>query len=192
MIITLVVAPIVGIYHIAHHPELFAQSIPEALTKAGPDYHSLTKAVSGFSIGVVIDGGLSWFFGYLGGQPQLSMRFMSIKNAQQARIGRNVGITWTILAYIGSLCIGWIGVGYVWAGIGSTFSVVILLSLFWKRYHGKAALITIITGIVFTIVWISSGLDEKVITARVMTFFVAGLAAIISTLAIPRRTEKSL
>ena len=282
MITTLVVGPIVGVIFLAKAPNVFAHSISEALVKAGPAYHSLTGATSGFALGVTIMGGLSWFFGYLGGQPQLSMRFMAIKNPAQARQGRNIGIAWTVLAYIGALSIGWIGlaifgphglkdpeyvmptvmlrlfppalagilitgaiaamistadsllilsatelsenlikpffgsagkkdltrsrivtgllaavalivayfspskliytlVGYVWAGIGGTFSVVILLTLFWKRFNGKAALVTIVTGLLFTIVWISSGL-EKEITARVMTFMVAGLVAILTTL----------
>ncbi len=290
MIVTLVVGPIAGILYIANHPELFAQSIPGALTKAGPGFMSLTGAATGFSAGVVIVGGFAWFFGYLGGQPQLSMRFMAIKDSHQAKRGRNIGIAWTVIAYIGALCIGWIGlaifgptgladreyvmpavmlklfppafaallitgaiaamlstadsllilssselseniigplmkadkkdskralkrsriitailafialgvayvspsklifmiVSYVWAGIGGTFSVVILLTLFWKRYHGKAVIVTIITGMVFTILWSVSGMEAKV-TARLLTFFVAGAAAIISTYLLPKK-----
>ena len=44
-------------------------------------------------------------------------------------------------------------VGYVWAGIGSTFSVVILFSLFWRRFHGMAVLATVVSGMIFTILW---------------------------------------
>jgi len=76
-------------------------------------------------------------------------------------------------------------VSYVWAGIGGTFSVVVLLSLFWKRYHGKAALLTIIVGMLFTIIWISIGMDE-VITARFMTFFVALFVAVLATYSIKK------
>ncbi|NOY78459.1 MAG: sodium/proline symporter [Calditrichaeota bacterium] len=289
MITALILGPVVGIIVLVHRPDVFAHSIPQALAQAGPKYHSLTGAASGFSLGVLIVGGLSWFFGYLGGQPQLSMRFMAIKNPRQAKIGRNIGILWTIFAYIGALSIGWIGlalfgpnglkdpeyvmpkvmlelfppvlaailitgaiaamistadsllilsstelsenilkprdgdgrtsrqdlvrsrivtaflavialgaaymspskliytlVGYVWAGIGGTFSVVILLTLFWKRFHGRAVLVTIVTGMVFTIIWISSGLDAK-ITARIMTFVVAGVVAVIATLVLPKK-----
>jgi len=290
MITALIVGPIVGIIYLANHPELYAQSIPQALTQAGPKYSSLIQATSGFGAGIVIVGGFSWFFGYLGGQPQLSTRFMAIKDPQQAKKARNIGIIWTIIAYIGALSIGWIGialfgpngledrefvmpavlleifppaiaailitgaiaamistadsllilsatelsenlikpvfnkkissqkslvhsriitailavialglayfagdgtfiftlVSYVWAGIGGTFSIVILFTLFWKKFHGKAALITIITGMLFTIIWISSGMDE-VITSRILTFFVAGIVAIVSTLMIPKK-----
>ncbi|HDP95221.1 MAG TPA: sodium/proline symporter [Candidatus Aminicenantes bacterium] len=291
MITALVVGPIVGVIYIANHPGLFANSIGGALSAAGPSFNSLTGAASGFGAGIVIAAGFSWFFGYLGGQPQLSMRFMAIRSAHQARQARNIGIAWTIVAYIGALCLGWIGlaifgpgglkdqeyvmpavilelfpptiaavlitgaiaamistadsllilsatelsenlikparkqmgskvdgllysrvitallaivalilayfspskliftlVSYVWAGIGGTFSVVILLSLFWKRFHGRAALITIVVGMVFTIFWISSGLDKE-ITSRLLTFLVAGSTALVTTWFVPPRKK---
>ena len=265
MIITLVIGPIAGIIYLANHPEIFAQSIPAALESAGDSYTSLTGAAKGFGAGLIIAGGFSWFFGYLGGQPQLSMRFMAIRDSKQAKKARNIGIAWTIIAYIGALSIGWIGialfgpaglddpeyvmprviltlfppafaavlitgaiaamistadsllilsatelsenllkkedpkearrkgdrslrrsrlvtallavialaiayvspsnliftlVSYVWAGIGCTFSVVILLSLFWKKFHGRAALATIVVGLLFTVFWISGGFEQ--------------------------------
>jgi len=287
MITALVVGPIAGILYIHNTPGLFASSIPAALRASGPSYFSFTGALSGFAAGAAIMGGFSWFFGYLGGQPQLSVRFMAIKNPVEARRARNIGIAWTVLAYLGALAIGWIGiaifgpkgledpevvmplvmfrvfpdiiaailvtgaiaaimstadsllvlsstelsenlikplggragkmnelarsrittaalaaialvlayfspskviytiVGFVWAGIGGTFSVVILLTLFWKRYHGRAVLCTIVGGLLFTIVWQGAGM-EPVLTARVATFAFAMLTAVIATVALPR------
>ena len=294
MITTLVVGPLVGIWYISTHPSLFARSIPEALSKAGTDYTSLTGAASGFAAGVVILAGFSWFFGYLGGQPQLSMRFMAIKDARQAKKGRNIGIVWTVIAYIGALSIGWIGiaifgpagladqeyvmpavllkifppaiaavlitgaiaamistadsllilsatelsenllksssrtgragekralnrsrtvtgllaaialliayispsklifslVSWVWAGVGWTFSVIILLTLFWRRFHGRAVLVTIVTGLLFTITWSVTGMD-KVVTARLLNFFVTGVAAVISTFLLKKKEARA-
>ena len=293
MITTLIIGPLVGVLTLSSHMNSFAHSIPEALHRAGPQFSSLTGAASGFALGTVLVGGLSWFFGYLGGQPQLSMRFMAIKNPHQARIGRNIGIIWTIIAYLGALSIGWIGlalygpkglsdpeyvmprvmldlfppaiaailitgaiaamistadsllilsstelaeniltpqtgneseqkrlsrfrvvtailalvalalayvspskliytlVGYVWAGIGGTFSIVILFTLFWKRFHGKAALVTIVAGMAFTIIWISTGMEQW-ITARVMTFVVAAFVGIISAFALKNRERSAM
>jgi sodium/proline symporter len=287
MITALVVGPIAGIIYIMNTPGLFASSIPDALRAAGPSCCSFTGALSGFAAGAGIMGGISWFFGYLGGQPQLSMRFMAIKDPVEARRGRNVGIAWTLLAYIGALAIGWIGiaifgpngledaefvmpmvmfrifpdavaallvtgaiaamistadsllvlsstelsenligqfgggewranalrrsrittaalavialalafvfpskviytiVGFVWAGIGGTFSVVILLTLFWKRYHGRAVLCTIVGGLLFTIVWQSAGM-EAVLSARFTNFVFSMCVAVVSTFALPR------
>ena len=265
MIVTLIIGPVVGIIYLSSHTELFAQSIPEALNNAGSTYTSVTGAARGFTAGLIIVGGFAWFFGYLGGQPQLSMRFMAIKDLGQAKKGRNIGIVWTLIAYLGALSLGWIGialfgpkglddpeyvmpavilklfppsiaavlitgaiaamistadsllilsatelsenlikpsfgkdkdpgqrkalmrsrmvtaslavialalayvspsrliftlVSYVWAGIGCTFSVVIIFSLFWKRYHGRAVLATITIGMLFTIFWMSAGFEQ--------------------------------
>ena len=298
MIIALIAGPIMGFIYLSQHPEVYAPSISLALEQAGPSFTSLTGAASGFSIGIVIVGGFSWFFGYLGGQPQLSTRFMAIRDKKQAKIARNIGIGWTLIAYVGALSIGWIGlaifgpegsttgltdrefvmpmviltifpapiaavlitgaiaamistadsllilssteltenllkpaskkmrgisskqqllisrimtavlaiialslayfageqtfifslVSYVWAGIGGTFSVVVLLTLFWKRYHGKAVLVTIITGLAFTIIWINSGM-EQVISSRILTFFVALTVGILSSYIIPNKRK---
>ncbi|HUU99831.1 MAG TPA: sodium/proline symporter [Bacteroidales bacterium] len=269
MIITLIAGPIVGVIYIMNGNGNFAADITEALVKSGDTYTSLTGAAKGFGAGMIITGGFSWFFGYLGGQPQLSMRFMAIRDSNQARKARNIGIVWTIIAYIGALMLGWIGiaifgpaglsdpeyvmpsvilklfppviaailitgaiaamistadsllilsatelseslqkkenrtlkrhrittglialialalsyvspskviftlVSYVWAGIGCTFSVVILFTLFWRKFHGRAALTTIITGILFTIVWISGGAEQHYkVTASKTEFLV--------------------
>jgi len=320
MIVTLIAAPIAGLIYLSNLPEgvAFASTVGDALSKSGDSYSTLTggavlqegsalsnslnnmfpnmsNVVSGLGTGVIIAGAFSWFFGYLGGQPQLSMRFMAITNAKEAKKARNIGIAWTLIAYVGALFIGWIGialfgptgladqetvmpevlttifhpviagvlitgilaaiistansllilsstelseniikpiflkgensntgssllysrivtgllslialvlayfssgemiytiVGYVWAGIGSTFSVVILLTLFWKRYHGIAALLTIISGLIFTIIWISSGMD-KIITSRLLTFIVALLVSVLSTYLIKPKHESS-
>ncbi len=285
MIIALVIAPVVGIFYIANQPGIFANSIPAALSAAGHEYTSLVGGLSGFGALTVVLGGISWMFGYLGGTPQLTTRFMAIKDDKQTKIARNTGILWTFLAYIGALMIGWVGialfgpnsladsetvmpqvmmtlfppalaalfiigaiaamistadsllilsatelsetivkpvffkgsvddkksltisrlvtailavialgvtfivpsdviytlVGYVWAGIGNPFSVIILLTLFWNRFNAKAALVTIITGLVFTIFWIASGLDASVLTSRVMSFVVSLIVAVIAT-----------
>jgi sodium/proline symporter len=265
MIITLIIGPVVGIIYILNDHSTFASGITEALVMSGDTYTSLTGAAKGFGAGILITGGFSWFFGYLGGQPQLSTRFMAIRSSVQAKKARNIGIAWTIIAYIGALMLGWIGiaifgpaglsdpeyvmpsvilklfppaiasilitgaiaamistadsllilsatelsesmirkenkshgkalifrtlrkhrittallavialalsyvspskliftlVSYVWAGIGCTFSVVILFTLFWQKFHGRAALITIIAGILFTVFWISGGFEQ--------------------------------
>ena len=288
MIVTLIVTPIVGLIYIAHQPEgaIYAHSISDALSKAGPQFTDLSGGLDGFGAGCLIGGSLAWMFGYLGGLPQLTTRFISIRDVKQAKIGRNVGIVWTIFAYIGALSIGWIGiaifgpdaisdrenimpillttlfppiivgvlvtgilaavistansvlilsatelsenlikplqknqnnslrlsrivtailsilalivaffsssefvytiVGYVWAGIGCTFSVIILLTLFWKRFSGGAAVLTIVTGMLFTIVWITIGMD-KIVTVRLMTFIVAVIVAIVGSYVFPRK-----
>ncbi|WP_246112268.1 sodium/proline symporter [Thermococcus aciditolerans] len=284
MILTLTIAPIVGLIYIANHPDVFAHSVSSALEMSGPEYSTILGGLVGGAAFVFVIAEFSWFFGYLGGMPQLSIRFMAIKDEKNAKLARNVGVSWTILAYIGALLIGWIGiaifgptgledqeavmpsvmlklfppflaaifitgaiaamlstadsllilsatelsenllkpfvykedfdpkrslklsrittvalgvialvtaylvpskliytiVGYTWAGIGDTFSVIVIMTLFWKRFHGRAVPPTIVTGLLFTIFWISSGL-EKVVSARLMTFIVTAVVAVIAT-----------
>lgn len=291
MIVTLIVTPIVGLIYIAHQPDgaIYAHSITDALSKAGPQFTDLSGGLDGFGAGCLIGGSLAWMFGYLGGLPQLTTRFISIRDVKQAKIGRNVGIVWTIFAYVGALCIGWIGiaifgpdaisdrenimpilltklfppiivgvlvtgilaavistansvlilsatelsenlikplqknqnnslrlsrivtailsvlalivaffsssefvytiVGYVWAGIGCTFSVIILLTLFWKRFSGGAAVLTIVTGMLFTIVWITTEMD-KIVTVRLMTFIVATVVAVAGSYIFPKKSNQ--
>ncbi|MFO7723783.1 MAG: sodium/proline symporter [Bacteroidales bacterium] len=293
MIITLIVGPIAGFIYLSNTPGLYATSITDALHQAGPGHLSLFNGMKGFSAGVVLMGGFSWFFGYLGGMPQLSLRFMAIRNKQQAIRARNIGIAWTLVAYTGAMLLGLIGlaifgpgtladqeyvmpavilkifppaiaavlitgaiaamistadsllvlsatelsenfikplskkshgkafltqsriitallaavalglayispqkliftlVSYVWAGIGCTFSIVILFTLFWKRFHGRAAVITIAGGLIFTIIWVSTGLD-KIITAKLVNFFFAALLAIGATYLIPPGKKKEM
>jgi sodium/proline symporter len=44
-------------------------------------------------------------------------------------------------------------VGYAWAGFGSAFGPVVLLSLYWKRMNKWGALAGMITGAVTVIIW---------------------------------------
>lgn len=291
MITTLVVGPIAGFIYISNNPDVFAATIPDALQLAGPSHMSMTNGLKGFAAGAVIVSGFSWFFGYLGGMPQLSLRFMAIKDIKQAKKARNIGIAWTLVAYVGAMLLGLIGlaifgprtltdqeyvmpavllkifppaiaailitgaiaamistadsllvlsatemsenlvkplrkgidrsrglrqsryitailaavalgiayvspqkliftlVGYVWAGIGCTFSVIILFTLFWKRFHGKAVVVTILAGLIFTILWVSVGFDKTIITARVANFVFTLLVAFLATLFIKPRLK---
>jgi len=105
MIATLVILPIVALIHIF----LNDLSIHDSLIQAGPSFSSWTGGAVGLAIGVLIVNNFSWFFGYMGGQPQLSARFMALKNEKEANTARNVAIIWTILAYAGAFTIGLCG-----------------------------------------------------------------------------------
>src|SRR5699024_11043272 len=76
-------------------------------------------------------------------------------------------------------------VNWAWAGVGSTLSAVILLIFFWrKRFSSIGAVVAIIGGFIFTLFWFPSPLEE-VLSARVLTFFVAGFFAIVFSLLFP-------
>nr|WP_269843880.1 sodium/proline symporter PutP [Domibacillus epiphyticus] len=68
-------------------------------------------------------------------------------------------------------------VGYAWAGFGSAFGPVILLSLYWKRMTSWGALAGMAAGAVTVILWANSTFAEKVY--EMIPGFAASLLAII-------------
>jgi SSS sodium solute transporter superfamily len=287
MLLTLCVLPIVALVHI------FANdiSISDALVSAGETFPAWFGGLTGFSLSFLFFNNFSWFFGYLGGQPQLSSRFMALKNEKEANQAIAIGTLWTILAYAGAFTIGltaialykqdrfadvetvlptmildlmppwlagillsgimaaiittansqllvvtssisediihkslkirlsdrqlvWVSritillcgiigmvialtseslvyriVSWAWAGIGCTLSPAILLTFFWKRYSSVGVMATILSGFIFTVLWISTPLDS-IITSRFTTFFIAGAFGIVFSLLFPDKQEK--
>ena len=287
MLITLCVLPIVALIYVWTND----LSIAESLITAGPSFNAWLGGTTGFAIGVLFFNNFSWFFGYLGGQPQLSARFMALKNEKEAKQGIWIAVIWTLLAYTGAFVIGlaaiamykqgsfvdveivlpqmiidlmppWISglllagimaaiittansqlmvvtssvsediihktlglnvtdrqlllisrmtvllagvtgmiialfsdsllylvVSWAWAGVGGTLSPAILLTFFWKRYSSVGLITTIISGFVFTVIWISTPLDGM-ITSRFTTFFIASIFGIIFSLIFPDSQQK--
>ncbi|AJI20546.1 hypothetical protein [Priestia megaterium] len=68
-----------------------------------------------------------------------------------------------------------------WAGIGNTFSVIILLIFFWKRVSGVGVIATIIIGFVSAIGWSLSPL-EAMVSAKAATFFICLIVGIVFSL----------
>jgi len=102
MITTLTVTPIIMLIRVLPDPE----SISKALTSAGQGMGSLTGGLTGLGLGLLIFNNIAWFFGYLGGQPQLNARFMGMRDDRSVKIGRNIAVGWTVLAYLGVVLIG--------------------------------------------------------------------------------------
>lgn len=69
-------------------------------------------------------------------------------------------------------------VSYAWAGLGSAFGPVILLSLFWKRMTQKGALIGMITGGATVIIWEILKLEDKTGVYSIIPGFLLALLAI--------------
>ncbi len=111
MIFTLIVTPIVGVFYIANAPDgaVFAHSIGQALATAGPEYQGMAYGLKGILAGFAIASEFAWIIAYLGGCPHLTVRFMSVRNEKEWKMGRNVAIAWTICGYTGAVVIGLVG-----------------------------------------------------------------------------------
>ncbi len=283
MILTFIATPIFAFFYIIKNKISFDPIL------SNPDIFSFTGGIYGFSAGILIFNNLSWFFGYLGGQPQLSTRWMAMKNDRDVKKGMVVAILWTLFAYSGAISIGilgnlliekgslkdpeyllpsivlrllpaWFGgilligaiaammstasaqllitttaisediyhkgfkkeleeknlvllsrlallfvgilgliltftskkliyivVSWAWAGIGCSFSPVIILSFFWKKFNHYGAIASLISGSFITIIWMVSGLD-KYISSIAASFIFAFSFAITFSLVFSKKS----
>lgn len=70
-------------------------------------------------------------------------------------------------------------VGYAWAGFGSAFGPLILLSLFWKRMTKWGALAGIIVGAITVLVWVQFPDLKAEVYEMIPGFFLSMLAVIL-------------
>ncbi|OOE10062.1 sodium/proline symporter PutP [Fictibacillus arsenicus] len=73
-------------------------------------------------------------------------------------------------------------VGYAWAGFGSAFGPLILLSLFWKRMTKWGALAGIIVGAITVLVWVQFPDLKAEVYEMIPGFFLSMLAVILVSL----------
>lgn len=70
-----------------------------------------------------------------------------------------------------------------WAGFGSSFGPVVLLSIFWKRLTYKGALAGVVGGALVDIIWLASGLSASTGIYELIPGFITGLlCAVVVTL----------
>ncbi len=77
-----------------------------------------------------------------------------------------------------------------WAGFGSSFGPVILLSLFWKRFNYKGAVAGIVAGAVTDVVWFIFLKGPTSLYELIPGFIVGFAAAVICTLATEKPSEE--
>ena len=113
----------------------------------------------------------------------------SAKDKEVMWIGRGVVVIVAVIAYFiasskgsGAQAIMDL-VENAWAGFGSAFGPVVILSLFWKRFNYLGALAGVITGAVVDVAWLFGGLSTSTGIYELIPGFAAGLiAAVVVTL----------
>jgi sodium/proline symporter len=282
MVLTFIIVPIVAFIQIQNND----LSIARSLTEMGNGADNWFGGLTGLALGAMLMTNFSWFFGWLGGQPQLSSRFMALTNDKELRTAKWVAFIWTLIVYVGAFLVGifgsvlykqgtindaemilphmvsdllppWVAgiiissilaaimstassqllvvttsvsediihksmgikmksstlvnlsrlvviiagilgliisllsesviygvVSFAWAGIGNTFSAVILLIFFWKKISGRGVIATIITGFISAILWTISPL-EAIVSAKFGTFFICIIVGVVVSLMYP-------
>ncbi|WP_128894112.1 sodium/proline symporter PutP [Longirhabdus pacifica] len=102
MFLALIIVPIVAIMEIG--------GIGETIDRVAAIDTTLLDAAAGTTfIGVISL--LAWGLGYFG-QPHILARFMAIQSVKQIPKARFIGMSWMILASLGAIIIGFVGIAY--------------------------------------------------------------------------------
>lgn len=102
MFAALIAVPLIGVFAVGGVGE-----VSEAVHAIDPDHLSMVEGATG--VGVI--SALAWGLGYFG-QPHIIVRFMALRNAQEAVAGRRIGIGWMILSVSGAICTALVGLAY--------------------------------------------------------------------------------
>ncbi len=102
MFAALIVVPIVAIVTMGGLGETIA-----AIEEVDPA--RLNILTGGTVLGII--SAAAWGLGYFG-QPHIIVRFMALRNPQEATAARRIGISWMVLTCFGAIATGLIGIGY--------------------------------------------------------------------------------
>ncbi|MDQ0272464.1 sodium/proline symporter PutP [Cytobacillus purgationiresistens] len=81
-------------------------------------------------------------------------------------------------------------VGYAWAGFGSAFGPLIILSLYWKRMTSWGALAGMISGAATVIIWSAVGLSDTLY--EIIPGFAVSLIAIVAVSLMTKKPSKAV
>ena len=108
MLIALVVAPVTVIYELGSLDAILA-----GVREVDPARADWTAGKSWAAF--LLSGGfvslMAWGLGYFG-QPHILVRFMAIQSGRGIPTARRIGMTWMIMALIGSILVGFTGIGW--------------------------------------------------------------------------------
>lgn len=111
MLVTLVVLPLVTLFHIGG-----LSVLSDKITAIDPEFLSLTGGRTGWTLFAGILGGFGVGLGYVG-QPHLLARYMSIRSLAEIKTARSIAIGYSILTYGGAVLMGLVALAYF--GYGS-------------------------------------------------------------------------
>lgn len=133
-------------------------AVPEnyynVLSGGGFNWKSMSDIISG----------LGWGLGYFG-MPHILVRYLSIKSEHEMRKSQIIGCSWIVLILAMSAVVAYFIaadpncggimalVECAWAGFGSAFGPVILLSLYWRRLTYSGAVAGVCVGFAVDALW---------------------------------------
>ena len=112
MFVALVLVPVVAINEVGGIAEM-----QQSIAAINPELLNVFSKVSSdgtiISVSVIgIISALAWGLGYFG-QPHIIVRFMAIRSVKDMPTARRIGMSWMIVAIIGAMSTGLVGIAYV-------------------------------------------------------------------------------
>lgn len=103
MFIALIMVPLVALSEMGG-----VAAVSQSVSRIDPTLLSWTTGVT--ALGLISS--LSWGLGYFG-QPHIIVRFMAIRSVADMPTARRIGMSWMIVAVVGAVATGIVGLGYV-------------------------------------------------------------------------------
>ncbi len=101
MFLALIIVPVIGLIAVGGFGGMM-----DSINNVDPSLASIG--------GGTLLGGISaaaWGLGYFG-QPHIVIRFMALRNPQDAKVGRRIGITWMFISIVGAVMTALVGIAY--------------------------------------------------------------------------------
>lgn len=133
MLAALVAVPVVAIIELGGWGEVVSsiQAADASLAEGG---NRLSFFANATWVGIV--SALAWGLGYFG-QPHIIVRFMALRSAKDAVVGRRIGIAWMAICALGAVLTALVGIAYVQANPGLTLEdpETVFLALSQVLFH---------------------------------------------------------
>ncbi len=110
MLVTLVVLPLVTLWHIGG-----IEGLSEKVSAIDPNLLTVSGGRSGWPLLAGIMGGFGVGMGYAG-QPHIAARYMSIRSSGEIKKAASIAIVFSIFSYGGAVLMGIVALGYFGAG----------------------------------------------------------------------------
>lgn len=110
MFLALLIVPIMALFALDNAGDIFSYPVDNPYGPHEEGNPTFFNFFAGVSAATII-GNLSWGFGYMG-QPHIVTRFMALRSPSEAREGRNAGMIWVGICYIGSVFTAIVGASY--------------------------------------------------------------------------------
>jgi sodium/proline symporter len=108
MVIALIIVPVAAVIAVGGFGEAIS-----LVSQLRPDHFNLFGGTGLTTVTVIgVLSGLAWGLGYFG-QPHIVVRFMALRNPQEAKSARRIGVTWQVISLTGAVFSGLVGIAFV-------------------------------------------------------------------------------